>query len=306
MKKNRLFFSFLFMIGLCPFFSVKADQDLCSYRQVAQIPLRDVGGYILGTLQINGHMVSVIIDTGSEGSLISRRGAEQLHLPIDLAQQTILFGSKGQHKMTRNVFIKNIQLGNYDLEDLSIPIGNLPQYPRVSPPIIGLIGGDILSNFDLEFALHAKTLTLWEIHSHSMLCRVPPFWLKKGYSVPLDQKGYRVFTAVKVDQFPLTALIDTGARSRIISLEKVKEMGIQSSDLDSRPGGLASAIGSKDVIYHWYPFHRFEIGQEVELKPTLTVSFLQDEADMLIGSDWFASHKIWISYQRKTLYFMKE
>ncbi|MUG77847.1 retroviral-like aspartic protease family protein [Commensalibacter melissae] len=301
---KKLILTFYFFTGLWSFDSAKAERNLCSYEKIAQIPLRNIGGYIIGDFQINGQMVSLIIDTGSEGSLISLDGASRLHLPVDPGQKTIILGSKGGSKTVQNVFIRNMHIGTYNLGSLSIPVGNLPQFPRIKPAISGLIGGDILSNFDVEFSLKTGKLNLWEVNSHSLLCMVPPFWQEKGHITDLDKKGFRVFTKVRIDQFPLEALIDSGARSRIVALQKVKEMGIHEDELATRPGGLASSIGSKEVVYHWYQFKRFEIGGQVEIKPTLTVSPLHDEADMLIGSDWFALNKIWISYKREKLYFI--
>lgn len=286
--------------------SVKAEDSLCYYEEIADLPLEDVGGYLLGSLQINGHSVHVIVDTGSEGSLISQQGVNLLHLPMDPRRKTILYGSKGKKNLVHNVFIQNMRLGNYHFGSVSVPVGNLPEYPRVNPPIIGLLGGDILSNFDLEFDVKAKKLSLWDVESRSLLCKIPPFWQTHSNQLSIEQKGYRVFVKVQVDHFPLRALLDSGARSRIISLEKVKKMGIRPEVLATRPGGLASSIASKDVIYHWYQFHRFEIGGQVEYKPVLTVSPLYDDADMLIGSDWFAANKVWISYKREMLFFMKQ
>ncbi len=305
MRKIIIFIVFQINFIVFHHIPVLADSLLCSYEKIAQIPLRNVGGYIIGEIQINGYFVSVIIDTGSEGSLISRQGAEMLHLTIDPSQQTILMGSKGERKLVQNILVDNMRIGTYDFDNLSIPMGNLPEYPRIKPAIIGLIGGDILSNFDLEFSLQSQKLTLWNVTNHSILCMVPPFWRFKGNDTDLKQNGYRIFTQVKVDHFPLKALIDSGARSKIIAESTVKKMGIHPDMLATYPGGLASAIGSKDIIYHWYQFHSFEMGGLTEFKPILTVSPLYDDADMLIGSDWFAAYEIWISYKRGKLYFIR-
>lgn len=306
MNKYILLFICFLMMGWATSSFGRSEENLCYYEKVATIPLDNIGGYLVGTLHMNGQLVHVIIDTGSEGSLISQQGVDLLHLPTDPRLKTMLYGSKGEKNLVHNVFIQSMELGNHHFGPLSVPVGNLPEYPRIYPPIIGLVGGDILSNFDLEFDVKGKKLSFWMIRTGSILCHLPPFWQTKGHMMSFEQRGFRVFVAAQVDNFPLKALLDSGARSRIISLKKVQEMGIRPEILATRPGGLASSIASKDVMYHWYQFHRFDIGGQIEEKPTLTVSPLHDDADMLIGSDWFAANKVWISYQREKLFFIKQ
>lgn len=302
-KYSIIFYGILFMGSFINTTSAKAQQSSCSYEKVAQIPLLDEGGYLLGTVRINGNFVRMVIDTGSEGSLISSKGVEMLHLPIDPNRQTVVHGSRGGQSLVSNIFIQQINLGSLTIGPLSVPLGNLPGYPRVIPPVVGLIGGDILSHFDLEFDVQAQHLVLWSVRSQSMICQLPPFWGKGMQDVDIQKVGHRPFVGVKVNNYSIVALLDSGARSRILSLQKAIQIGISYERLSADPGGVASGIDMHDTIYHWHRFQSFQLGRYIEYLPVLTVSPLHDSTDMLIGSDWFASRHVWISYQRDKLFF---
>lgn len=308
MMTGKFFFCIgMFLLTLCHsgngLAAVQQEQEKCSYEKITQISLEDNGGYLLGLIRINGQPVHVVIDTGSEGSLISPQGTKLLRLETDPFHHTLVYGSKGGQRLVRNVLVPEMTLGHVRFEDLSFPEGDLPAYPRLDPPVVGLIGGDILSQFDLEFDTQSQKLVLWHVENHSILCNLPPFWEKRD-EVPFQQTGYRILLDAQVDHHPVKALLDSGARSRILSLDKATEWGITPALLATRPGGIANGVGYRDTVYHWYRFHRFQLGNEVQENPVLTVSPLHDVADMLIGSDWFYAHKVWISYQREKLFFV--
>lgn len=304
MKKLFLsiFVSFLFCIGMFP--EKTHAEDTCDYAKVGQVPLKDWGGFLIATVILNGRPFNMVVDTGSEGSLISPEGSAILNLPIDPNRQTVVQGPRGGQELVQNVLIQHMNLGQLTIGPLSVPLGNLPSYPRLDIPVIGLIGGDILSHFDVEFDIKAGQLSLWQVHSHSMLCHVPPFWGSAMQAVPLQMQGKRPFVDVKVDNKPLVALLDSGARSRIITFETAIKIGVPYHVLTQDPGGFASGVDMRSSRYYWHKFKTFQLGEDIERNPTLTVSPLSDTTNMLIGSDWFASRHVWVSYSRQKLFFI--
>ncbi|MDI2113717.1 retroviral-like aspartic protease family protein [Commensalibacter nepenthis] len=305
MKKSLILYLLsLFILFLCAVPSHVQAQSSCDYEKLGQVPLQDVGGFLLITVNINGHPFNMVVDTGSEGSLISPEGAKLLNLPIDPNRQTVVQGPRGGQELVKNVFIRQMKLGQLTVGPLSVPLGNLPTSPRLDIPVIGLIGGDILSHFDLDFNIKSGILSFWNIQSYSMLCHVPPFWGDQMQSVPLKMVGHRPFVVVKVDNNPLIALLDSGARSRIVKFETAIKIGVPYHILTQDPGGIASGVDMRSTRYYWHKFKTFQLGQDIEHNPILTVSPLQDSTNMLIGSDWFASRHVWVSYSRHRLFFM--
>lgn len=305
MKRPLLFCFFsLLMVIVCNVPVNAQAQNSCDYEKVGQVPLKDIGGFLLVTVTLNGHPFNMVVDTGSEGSLISPEGAKILNLPIDPNRQTVVQGPRGGQELVKNVYIQQMGLGKLIIGPLSVPLGNLPSYPRLDIPVIGLIGGDILSHFDLDFNVKAGVLSFWNIQSYSLLCHVPPFWGDDMQTVSLKMLGHRPFVDVKVNNKPLLALLDSGARSRIVAFNTALKIGVPYHVLTQDPGGIASGVDMRSTRYYWHKFKSFQVGDDIERNPTLTVSPLNDSTNMLIGSDWFATRHVWVSYARQKLFFM--
>lgn len=277
----------------------------CEFHELANLHLRNEGGYLLVPITIHGYPINMVVDTGSEGSLISAHIVKQLHLPVDQLQKTVMNGPRGGQRLVKNVIIDKMKLDRLTIGPLTIPVGDLPSYPNVIPAVGGLIGGDILSEFDLEFNLWENNLKLWQVNTNSMLCRAPPFWDKEKQVIDIKPYGHRVIVMAEVNKTPIRALFDSGARSCILSLDSALRIGITLDDLKRSPGGISSGVDMQETIYHWHRFKSFRLGNEIQLMPTLTVAPLHDTVDMLIGSDWFSNHHVWISYQRGKIYFQK-
>src|SRR5262249_44123074 len=77
------------------------------------------------------------------------------------------------------------------------------------------------------------------------------------------------------------------------------------NDPDVVPAGFSQGIGRRAVQTYVAPFASFKIGEE-EIRNTRlrfgSIS-LGDEADMLIGADFFLSHRIYIAKGQRKLYF---
>ena len=106
-----------------------------------------------------------------------------------------------------------------------------------------------------------------------------------------------------LDGRPVEALLDSGARSRIVSRRAALASGVEAAVLDGEAGGLTSGIDGHEVVYHWHRFHSLQIGGEVASDPVLTVTPIDGPFAMLLGADWFEQHRVWVSYGTDRLFF---
>lgn len=279
-----------------------AVEDLCRFKKLGSVPLQNDGGYLSIPVRIKGQTLRMIVDTGSEGSLISPEVATHLNLSPDQAQRTVIHGTGGGAYKVINMQVPEIQIGEIAFQHVSVPVADLPGKPRLNPPIAGLIGGDILSHLDLDFDVANQRLTFYEVRAISQSCVQPPRWNKPYVMVPLSRIGHRVMLEVKLDGKPVVALLDSGARSRILSTQAANRFGLTPQQLAADPGGVNSGVDGKEGIYHWHKFRSFSIGGNIEKNPVLTVVAMHDMADMLLGADWFAMHKVWVSYATGQLF----
>ncbi len=277
---------------------------VCHHERIARVPLHDTLGFLNVPVKINKNAASMIVDTGSEGSLLSPDAAERFEVLLDPSVHTVMQGTGGVGRMVPNVVVRSLTLGGLETGPVSMPMGDLPGKPITQPPVEGLVGGDLLSHYDVEFNVAEGWLTFWAVKNGSAACAGPADWHVIYRAVPLQSAGRRVIVQVLLDGMPLRALVDSGARSRIVSDKAVEKLGVTARTLAADPGGLTSGVDGHQQVYHWHRFHTFQIGQEQEKAPVLTVAPIHDSVDMLLGSDWFAAHRVWISYQTGMLYVM--
>ena len=281
---------------------VQAQESGC-YTQVARVALHDDSGFLNIPASINGHTTRMIVDTGSEGSLLSPEAAALFETQRDKAVRTVVQGTGGVGHIVPNAIVTSFRVGKAQLGPVSVPVSALPATPRTEPAVEGLIGGDMLSGYDVEFNVAQGWLALWRADAPD--CTGPVGWRYIYRAVPLMVTDHhRALARLELDGHPLWALVDSGARSRIVSETAAIRVGVPESTLQTDPGGLTQGVDGHSQQYHWHRFHRLQIGQEREEAPVLTIMTLKDTADMLLGADWFATHRVWISYRTHTLYVM--
>ncbi|NHO57103.1 hypothetical protein GOB86_08525 [Acetobacter lambici] len=272
------------------------------HRLMARVALRDDLGFLNIPVSLNGHVARMIVDTGSEGSLLSPEAAALFDTQLDRSMHTMVHGTGGVGRIVPNAVVRSFKMGGLEFGPVSIPVDALPAVPRTDPAVEGLVGGDLLSRYDVEFDVAQGTLSFWSAGTAE--CSGPQEWRYIYRAVPLQNAGERVIARVDLDGHALQALVDSGARSCIVSTSAAERMGVTQPILAADPGGLTTGVDGHEQTYHWHKFGMMQIGQEQEKSPVLTVAPVQDTVDMLLGADWFAAHRVWISYRTHMLYVM--
>jgi hypothetical protein len=91
----------------------------------------------------------------------------------------------------------------------------------VPPTIAGLIGTEIMSNYDIEFDFYRGKMNFFQ-HSD---CRSGVYWTKANYAevpIKLDRDRHIVLDAT-LDGKPITAILDTGSIASYMSLDNARE-----------------------------------------------------------------------------------
>lgn len=258
----------------------------------AVLRLDDVDGCLVLPGAVEGRPTSLLLDTGAATSLVTPDLAAALRLPIDPTRHTLMQGTGGNGAVSPNVLLPSLRLGTLTVTGLSVPVGALPSFPRLDPPVGGLLGIDLLARFDAEISLPSHRLALYPADA---AC-TPPGW-QAADTIPLLQttQDQRPAIEINLDGHPLTALVDSGARSIILAHAAALALGVPQATLDADPGGLTSGVDLRETPYHWHRFTRLRIGAETLARPVLTVSTLDEQAQMLLGAPWFATRTIFLS-----------
>ena len=121
-----------------------------------------------------------------------------------------------------------------------------------------------------------------------------------AYGVRLHKEGEHFTIDVLVEDTPLTLLLDTGATLTMINEEKIAFLNILNENLTINTAGGEINAQLKEA-------NSFKIG-EIELKKFQIVSatFQQENADGLLGMNFFKEFKFKIDQKHKMLYLSKK
>jgi tetratricopeptide (TPR) repeat protein len=265
-------------------------QARCQVKSV-ELPVRMIGSRAVATVEINGTAVPLTVDSGAFFSMLTEAAASQLQLRLNRNATIRVDGVAGAMLAHTTTVDKLVLLkGEIDRVDFVVG-GNEP-----GAGTMGLMGRNILSAADTEYDLSNGAIRFLYPNSECKELGMA-YWAGKTPVTELDLvMNYRtqvpsIRADVKLNGKEFTALFDTGATSVI----------------SARPAGEAYGV-SRGTVRQWVaPFDRFEIGGEAIVNGRLRVAdFDLGEADMLLGIDFFLSHRIYVSKQQSRMYLTYE
>jgi predicted aspartyl protease/tetratricopeptide (TPR) repeat protein len=266
-----------------------------------ELPVKMVGMRAIATVVINGTSVPLTVDSGAFFSILTDAAAAQLQLPTRRNPALRVQGLTGRVD-ARVTTVDRLQFLKGEFKGVDFVVGgNEP-----GAGTMGLMGRNILSVADTEYDL-----------AHGMIRFLFPndecdkvnlaYWADGAPVAELDllpefgTKIPSIRAKVKLNGEELTALFDTGAGT-VVSLQEAKHAGVAEADL--KPAGLIYGAGHGSAKAWATRFEKLEIGGETIRDHRLLVAEIESvDADMLLGIDFFLSHRIYISKQQSKMFF---
>ena len=270
--------------------------------QVMELPVKMVGGRAVATVGINGTTVPMIVDSGAFFSMLTDAAAAQLKLVLQpLPRGMELQGLTGKID-ARATVVDHLQLLKGDLPRVDFIVGgNDP-----GGGAMGMLGRNILAFTDTEYDL-----------AHGMVRFVFPnddcdkanmaYWAgdQPVSDVRLLHEFRQNLPAIRADValngHQVLAMFDTGATTTV-SLRAAHQAGLKDGDMTPWQQMVGAGRGKTES---WVaPFDRIELGGEAMLHSRLEVAdFAMTDVDMLVGIDFFLSHRIYVSKKRSRMFF---
>jgi hypothetical protein len=285
-----------------------AGRAACSLENKATVPLQAMAAGITVPVQINGIGATFILDTGAERSVVTEAAVQRLGLARDQWVGTTMGGVGGVDRRP-NADPRSLSLGGVPLvrrtlnHDHSLTVGVLPGVGGQNAAVVdGLLGRDYLALFDLDLDLPARRLTLYQVAACAG--RFLP-WPDKYASIPVTiPPGEAIILAVTVDGRPLRALLDSGATASLLTAPGMYKLGLDQANLSADPSAQISGLGPRAVTVHRHRFGTLTVGNQTIASPFLWVEPYRPVpiVDMLLGADWLAGRRIWISFTTKQLF----
>jgi len=277
--------------------------DGCKLKRLAVVPVTMNGLRPTVEAQINGSPALFTLDSGAFWSMLTPASAKQYQLRLDYDRVPGLYvrgigGNAEAAVATVKIFtVFNVPIHNVDF----IVGGSEP-----GKGTVGLLGQNILRIADVEYDLSQGALTLLrpENCKHTDLA----YWAKPGDPVSVmdieetTPREPHTTGTVSLNGAKVRVQFDTGATTSVVGLRAAASAGRKPGDPGVEPAGYDMGIGRKLVQTWIATFPVLKIGDEEIRNARLRFGDL-GPFDMLLGDDFFLSHRVYVASSQHKLYF---
>jgi predicted aspartyl protease len=278
----------------------------CKIEGLAQVPVTMEAGKPLVAAKINGRDVKFMIDSGAFFSTLAPASAETLDLPREMAPDG--FAIQGARGISQAVIARVREFG------LAGAVVNNMEFLVAGSSFgdaVGVLGQNVLAFADVEYDLGNGVIRLMRAENCKDSARV--YWLKPGESFssvafrPISTFDSHVIGTAYLNGRKIRVLFDTGAPVSMLSIRAAERAGV-------KPGspGVVRSITLRggtglQVLQTWIaPFASFRIGSEEVRNTKLRIADIDlAEADMLLGADFFLSHRVYMAYGMNKVLFTR-
>jgi predicted aspartyl protease len=280
----------------------------CKLSQLAEFHVDPSSRVPVVDGQINGAPVKIMFDTGSSFSMIYRHEAQRLGLPLTRVPGMEAEGLGGETDMYQ-AHINELQIGGSTKQNFDLLVSGDQDSSR---GVDMILGNDFFSEVDAEFDLPDGVVRLFQPKG----CTPPQlvYWGAPSYSQatllpwPRDWPAPNIMAVLNGQ--PVRARLDTGAYTSLVDSGKAAFLGVTKLDAAGRelrgngPRRSESWVGQFNSIAigdEQISHVRLQIADMINLSQstdtgTRLVDRGVDSPAMLIGADFFHSHRVFVDY----------
>jgi tetratricopeptide (TPR) repeat protein/predicted aspartyl protease len=275
-------------------------------RVVVDLPVTISGTRALIDTKINHQDIRLVVDSGAFFSMISAAMAQELKLRIGPAPYGLTLRGVGGSTVPSVATAKVFTIANVDLPNVEFLVGGSEAGGGSS----GLLGQNFLVNWNVEYDLAKGAIRLFRDTDCSK--QFLAYWVlqtQQPYTVTnietVTPRYPHAIGHAYINGQKISVLFDSGAFQSVLSLKAAARAGVKVDSPGVIEGGLAGGLGRNMVRSYIAPFASFKFADGEEIKNArLRVADIDiGDADMLIGADFFLSHRIFIANTQNKLYF---
>jgi len=309
---ETLGFAVVLALGFAPFAHADAP---CQMQVLGEMAVKMEDGVPLVDAEIDGHPARMIIDTGSDTTLIFAQAAADYGVvaPTIRGARSYGIGGGGDLGMAR---LKSFKLAGLTATNYNIPVTN----PSNIGSAQGLVGANFLRHWDLEFDFAHEKIRFFK--AQNCIGDQVVYWGAAYSAAPiLASPNNDITVMVKINGAPVRAQIDTGASVSTLTTEVAAKLGVRPNSVGVVSEGRLKGIGRETPRVYLGKFETFAFGDETIKNATLRVADLFNasktlpantdtriptdvvvEPDMLLGSDFLRYHRVYISRAQHMMY----
>ena len=267
--------------------------------ETLELPVKMVGSRAVATVGLNGTPVPLTVDSGAFFSILTDAAAAQLGLATKRSALRVE-GITGKVD-TRTTTVDKLKLFKGEIEHVDFVVGgNEP-----GAGTMGLMGRNILSFTDTEYDLAHGVIRFLYPNEDCAKSNMA-YWAGSTPVTEVDlisevrARLPAIRAQVKLNGREFVALFDTGATT-VVAAQAARRAGVAEADL--KPAGVVYGAGRGTAQAWIAPIDKFELGDETISNNRLRVAdFEMRDADMLLGIDFFLSHRIYVSPGRSKMF----
>ena len=277
----------------------------CELAKMAELPVTMSDSQPLITVKINGEDARFVADSGAFFSMMTEASAAQFKLRLRPAPFGLYVKGVGGDVTPSIATVKEFTFAGIPLHNIEFLVGGSTVGGVDN---VGVLGQNFFHIGDVEYDLAKGIIRLMHVKGceHTRLA----YWLKPSdtYSVmeiesATLQSPHTTGTAL-INGAKIRVLFDTGAASSILSLKSAERAGIKPGSEGVIYAGDSGGIGRTKVRTYIGRFSSFQIGDEEIRNARLRFGDIGlDTADMLLGADFFLSHRVYVASSQHKLYF---
>jgi predicted aspartyl protease len=315
MMMRRLLAAIVFMLAGTGLTGKGALAAPCQMLQIGELPVTFQGRQGTVEVLINGQPVEMLIDSGSEATLLFRSSAERLGLALKPLGAVKFYGVGGGDAAAA-ARINELKLANMTVHNFDVIVtGRQSKMGRAE----GLLGAGFLLQADVEFDYPEGKLRFFKPKDCAGDQVI--YW-GKAYSVtPLiaQNAGDKIEVMVSLNGAPVLAAMDTGASTSVVTTAAADRAGVKPTSDGVTAAGQSTGLGSQAVETYLGVFPTFSFGDETIKNAKLRIAdlFKADKEvelgshiptqvihapQMLLGADFFRSHRVYVAKSQGKVY----
>lgn len=290
--------------ALAPLFAAGPALAKCSVENFGQLDVTMQGPRPLTQGEINGHPVRFIVDSGAFFSTISPAIAREFGLSVTALPPNFTLRGIGGSASAGLAKVNELKLAGQPLKNINFLVGGS------DTGTAGLLGQNVLGLRDIEYDFQHGAVRLMEAKDCDG--QLMAYWAGEKPITTLaiermDDRNRHTIATVLVNGVKLRAAFDTGSPGTVITPRAARRAGVTPDSPGAVKAGYGRGLGSRQVEAWRAPFDNIELGGEKLKHAVFTVQDLGgDDVDILIGADFFLSHRVYVANSQQKMYFTYE
>jgi predicted aspartyl protease len=274
----------------------------CTLADVGDFPLTFTGsGQPVIKASIDKHTVYFMIDSGADNSILSLSAYNRLNMTGLHEVQGYMTGAGGIVE-THDVMERDLVIGGLTVQSVVFIVGGYQAGDLKPGQIVdGLIGADVLHNFDIGYDFPDKRISFY-LHENCATAQAP----YAGDFAPVaftKTASDKTILPYQIDGQTMNFILDSGASDTFVEQAALERLGIKPENETANSGEL-SALGNLTLAERPEQFSNATIGAESYSDIWLRVvnSKTASDEDGLLGDDYLATHRVFLSNSSDIIY----